>query len=245
MITKIKDRINVYVNGKFKQLYKKQRKVSQVQFNYAQLTQLFTDTSFFIPLSEWAVSPSTIVHVLNDIVVNDRKSIIEFGSGASTLYIAKLLKSNNIEANFFSVESNAEWASKIRKQLELLELTSYVTIITAPIKSVDKSLALGAQTLWYDVEILNLDLKMVPNFDLVLVDGPFGGLTSNARFSAVPYLREKLGNTYSIFLDDIDREDEKLILKTWEGILQCSTKEIERYAVLTSGIGFFSRSFRL
>lgn len=245
MIKKIKNRINVYLDGKFKQLFNKQRKISQIQFNYAQLNQLFADTSFFIPLSGWAVSPSTICHVLNDIVVNDRKSIIEFGSGASTLYIAKLLKSNKIEASFFSVESNAEWADKIKKQLELLELTNYVTIINAPIESIDKSLSLGAQTVWYDVDILNEDLKTIPNFDLVLVDGPFGGLSPNARFSAVPYLKNKLAEGYAIFLDDIDRDDEKIILKNWKDSLQCSIKKIERYAVLSSGEEFISKPFQL
>lgn len=245
MIKKIKDRINVYVDGKFKQLFKKQRKISQIQFNYAQLNQLFTDTSYFIPLSEWAVSPSTIVHILNDIVVNDRKSIIEFGSGVSTLYIAKLIKSNIIQASFFSVESDVQWADKITKQLELLDLTSYVTIIIAPIKAVDHSLALGEQKVWYDTNILNEHLKTIQSIDLVLVDGPFGGLTPNSRFSAVPYLKDKLAETYAVFLDDVDREDERNILKNWEDILQCSKQNIESYSVLTSTTEFISKPYRL
>lgn len=245
MIKKLKGKIDVYVDGKFKKEFNKQREISQIQFNYSQLNQLFTGVSFFIPLSKWAISPSTITHVLNDIVVNDRRSIIEFGSGTSTLYIAKLLKTNKVEASFFSVESNAEWGAKIKRQLELLELTGYVTIINAPIKSVDKKLTLGAQTVWYDVDILNESLKMVPNFDLVLVDGPFGGLTPNARFSAVPYLKDKLARTYAVFLDDIDRKDEQFILKNWQDILQCSKENIERYAVLSSGTEFLSKPFQL
>ena len=245
MIKKIKDRINVYVDDKFKRLFNKQRKISQIQFNYSQINQLFLDAPFFIPLSEWAISPSTIAHVLNDIVVNDRKSIIEFGSGASTLYIAKLLKSNKIEASFFSVESNAEWANKIKKQLELLDLTNYVNVIIAPINSVDKSLSLGEQKVWYDVDVLNIELENINSIDLVLVDGPFGGLTSNSRFSAVPYLKERFSKTFAIFLDDIDRNDEKAILENWEEILQCSTRKVERYATLTSRTEFFSKPFQL
>ncbi|MEO8773219.1 MAG: hypothetical protein ABI371_02710 [Gelidibacter sp.] len=245
MIKKIKDRINIYVDGKLKTLFKRQRAISQIQFNYAQLNQLFTDTSFFIPMSKWAMSPSTIAHVLNDIIVNDRKSIIEFGSGASTLYIAKLLKSNKIEASFFSVESNSDWADKIKKQLELLDLSSYVTIINAPIKSIDTSFALGEQKVWYAIETLNDSLKTAPYFDLVLVDGPFGGLTFNSRFSAIPYLKDKLAKTYAVFLDDIDRDDEKDILKNWEDILQCSKQTTERYAVLSSNTEFFSKPFQL
>ena len=245
MIKKIKDRINVYVDGKFKRIYNKQRKINQIQFNYSQINQLFTNAPFFIPLSEWAISPSAIAHVLNDIVVNDRKSIIEFGSGASTFYIAKLLKSNKIEASFFSVESNVKWANQIKKQLEFLDLTNYVTVIISPIKSVDRSLALGDQKVWYDVDVLNEHLKDTHSIDLVLVDGPFGGLTPNSRFSAVPYLKDKLAETYAIFLDDIDRREEKFIFENWQNILQCSKQKVERYAVLSSEAEFYSRPFQL
>jgi|SRR5690606_36395938 len=246
MINKIKDRVNKYVDGKLKKLLHKQRKINQIQFNDTQLKQLFADTSFYLPLTTWSMSPSTIVHVLNDIVVNDRKNIIEFGSGASTFYIAKLLKSNKIKASFYSVESNVEWADKITKQLKLLGLTDYVTIIYAPIQSIDKSLALGEQKLWYDVAVLDTYFKTENTIDLVLVDGPFGGLTPHARYSAVPYLNGKLANTYSVFLDDINREDEGVILKEWKDILQCSNKKrFERYAVLSSQTNFFSKPLQI
>lgn len=245
MIKRIKNRIDVYVDGKFKRLFNNQRKINQIQFNYSQINRLFSDAPIFIPLSEWAISPSTIAHVLNDIIVNDRKSIIEFGTGASTFYIAKLLKTNKSKASFFSVESDSDWVNKIRKQLELLDLASYVTVIYAPIQTVDTSLALGEQKLWYDVQVLDRYLQNENCFDLVLVDGPFGGITPYSRFSAVPYLKDKLAEKYVIFLDDIDREDEIVILKNWEDILQCSKQKIERYAALTSKTEFFSKPFQL
>lgn len=245
MMNKIKHKINGYVDGKLQKQYKKQRTVDQIAFNYVLLNQLFADTSFYLPLTTWSMSPSTITHVLNDIVVNERKGIIEFGSGASTLFIAKLLKTNNIKASFFSVESNLEWSKQVEKQLNILELTSYVTMINAPINSVDSSLALGKQKLWYDVGVLNQNLKSEYAIDLVLVDGPFGGLTCNSRFSAIPYLKDKLSLNYTIFLDDIDRNDELNILEEWCKILQCSHENIERYAILSNQTKFFSKPFQL
>ncbi|MDW5290753.1 class I SAM-dependent methyltransferase [Formosa sp. PL04] len=245
MIKKIKNRINTYVDGKLKRLFEKHRKINQIQFNYAQLNQLFTDTSFFIPLSDWAISPSTITHVLNDIVVNNRKSIIEFGSGASTLYIAKLLKSNNIQATFYSVESDLDWGNKIIKQLEVLDLTSYVTIINAPIQSIDPTLALGEQKLWYDVSVIKEQLKSIHTIDLVLVDGPFGGLTPNSRYSALPFLKDKLASSYSVFLDDVGREDEQQILEAWNTSLNCKGRIIERYAIFNPKEQFLARPFQL
>jgi hypothetical protein len=245
MINKIKDRINIYLDDKFKRLFKKQKAISQIQFNQSQLKQLFTDTSFYLPLTTWSISPSTVMHVLNDIIINDRKCIVEFGSGASTFYIAKLLKSNKIQASFFSVESNLDWADKIKKQLDLLGLTNYVTIINASIQPVDISLALGEQKLWYDVNVLNEHLKTIIDFDLVLVDGPFGDLTPNSRYSAVPFLKDKLATNYSVFLDDVDREEEQAILEEWVKLLQCNEQKVERYAVLSSEAKFDSKPFQL
>jgi phospholipid N-methyltransferase len=245
MINKIKDRINIYLDNKFKRLFKKQKAISQIQFNETLLKQLFADTSFYLPLTEWSMSPSTIVHVLNDIMVNDRKCIVEFGAGASTFYIAKLLKTNNLNTVFFTVESDTDWADKIKKQLDLLGLASFVTIINASIQPIDKALALGEQKTWYDVDILNEYLKTIFDVDLVLVDGPFGKLSANARFSAIPYLKSKLSINYSIFLDDIHRKEEQNILEAWSDILNCSTERIERYAILSSETKFDSKPFQL
>jgi hypothetical protein len=128
---------------------------------------------------------------------------------------------------------------------EFLGLASFVIVIVAPIKSVDKSLALGEQQLWYDVDALNLHLNTIQGIDVVLVDGPFAGLTPNARFSAIPYLQNKLAKTYAIFLDDIDRDDEKAIIGKWVDILQCSKQKVERYAILSPETKFFSRPFQL
>ncbi|WP_047547855.1 class I SAM-dependent methyltransferase [Psychroserpens sp. Hel_I_66] len=245
MLKKLKNRVDVYFERKIKKLFNKQQKVNQIQFNHAQLNQLFVDTSFYFPFTTWSMSPSTIIHVLNDIVLNDRKNIIEFGSGASTFYIAKLLKTNSIQASFFSVESNFEWANKINKQLDTLGLAKYVTVIYAPIQSIERSLALGEQEVWYDTTVLNEHLKMMNEVDLVLIDGPFGGLTPNARFSPIPYIKDRLAKSYSIFLDDVDREDEKHITQEWIDMLNCSVKKIERYVVLSSNTKFFSKPLQL
>lgn len=245
MIKKLKDRVNSYVDDKFKRLFKKQQKISQIQFNYSQLNQLFSDSPIYIPLTKWAISPSTITHVLNDIIIEDRKCIVEFGSGISTIYIAKLLKSNKINANFFSVESNSDWVQKITKQLELLDLTAYVTIIHAPIQPVKDSISLENQKLWYDLDALNEQLDSIKDIDLVLVDGPFGGITPHARYSAVPFLKDKLAQNYAVFLDDVHRKGEKNIIKSWESTLNCQAKVIERYAILSPNEQFYSKPFQL
>jgi predicted O-methyltransferase YrrM len=47
--------------------------------------------------------------ILNDIVIHQRKNIVELGAGISTAYIAALLRKNKIDANFTTIEENEQW----------------------------------------------------------------------------------------------------------------------------------------
>src|SRR5690606_13337464 len=135
MINRFKKRIKNFADSRIKLVKDQQRANQQVNFDFSQITQLFKEDTF-IPLSAWAISPSTILHFLNDIIINKRKNIIEFGLGASTFYIAKLLKVLKLEAVFFSVESDEKWVKELRRQLQVYQLDHYVNIIHAPLVKV-------------------------------------------------------------------------------------------------------------
>src|SRR5690606_36365313 len=49
----------------------------------------------YLPFSGSSLRPFCLNHILNDIVINNRKHIIEFGSGISTILIGRLIKKNN------------------------------------------------------------------------------------------------------------------------------------------------------
>ena len=49
-------------------------------------------TTAYQPWSIFAIRPSGLVKVLNEIVINRRRCIVECGGGISTVYIAKLLQ---------------------------------------------------------------------------------------------------------------------------------------------------------
>lgn len=244
MIKKIKFEIKKFVDIRVRLLRDQQHKNQQINFNYNQLSQLFGDDSF-IPFSAWAMSPSTILHVLNDISINKRKNIIEFGAGASTFYIAKLLKTLKSDAIFFSIESDKEWANELKRQLELYAISDFVKIIYAPLSEISKDYAFNNQKTWYDTNILDKALNDQVELDLILVDGPFGGSTPFARYSAVPYLKNYITHKTSIYLDDIQRKDEEEILSQWNKSLGFDVKVIERYACLNNTQNFDVRPFQL
>lgn len=244
MIKKIKNKIKKFVDLRVRLLINQQHVNQQINFNYNQLSQLFSQDSF-IPFSAWAISPSTILHVLNDISINKRKNIIEFGSGASTLYIAKLLKTINSNAVFYSVESDKEWAKELHRQLELYAISDFVKIIYAPLSEISKDYTLGDQKTWYDTNIIDQALKDQVEFDLILVDGPFGGSTPYARYSAIPYLKGYINDETSIYLDDIHRRDEAEILVNWKNSLNVNVRKMERYAWLKKEQNFDVSPFQL
>lgn len=244
MIKKIKSHVNAIIDKKLDAVYRNQKLLQQTNFDYIQISNLFSQ-DHFIPFSSWSISPSTISHVLNDIIINKRKNIVEFGAGASTFYIAKLIKTLKLDANFFSVESNETWVRELRIQLEILDIHKFVTIIYAPIvNEIPTNLLYKKQKKWYDTRVLDKELKKV-RIDLILVDGPVGISTPFARYSAIPFLCNYLSDDFSIFLDDVSRTDEKEISSVWKETLDCEIYYFGGYVLFTTSQGFDVTPYQL
>ena len=239
-INNLKEKIEL----RFNNLKIQQHFNSQIQFNYLQLKSLFSESTF-TPMTTWSISPSTILHVLNDISINQPKNIIEFGSGISTIYIAKLIKLNKLKVKFFVVESDNTWIDQMKKELKLNDLENFIEFIHAPIVKISNDLTYKNQTTWYDIKILKSILGDIKYFDLILVDGPIGSSSSFARYSAIPFLFNKISNNCRIYLDDVDRKDEKEITKQWEIKLGVKPEIIERYAYFNLKKGFDTKPFQL
>ncbi|HEX9979485.1 MAG TPA: hypothetical protein VGB50_02845 [Flavobacterium sp.] len=207
------------------------------QLALTQLLKMFDDKVFF-PLTAWSISPKEVLHICNDIIINDRKSIVEFGSGFSTICIANLLKIKNKHASFVSIENNQLWAAELTKILESEGLSNYVSIKVAPISDVPSKYAYEKQQKWYDHKLVDSAIDGNQNIDLVIVDGPYGRTTPYARYTAVPFLKEKLGSDYAIFLDDTARDHEKQIASEWHKLLGGQMYDHNRYTYLTNLRGF-------
>lgn len=237
MLNKIKHKIKEFEN----------RIDINYQFNHDQiaLTQLLKmfDNNIFFPITTWSISPKEVLHICNDIIINNRENIIEFGTGFSTICIAQLLKINNLNVNFYSIESSEEWADKVLINLKKLNLDKYVKIIVSPIDTVTTEFAIHNQTKWYDVDVLNLKLKDIKEIDLIIVDGPYGGITPFARYSAVPYLKEKIHDNFTVFLDDFSRNTEREIGNVWAKILNGNLTDHKRYACINSTSSFGAKPY--
>src|SRR4051812_9082446 len=123
-------------------------------------------SSGYLPWSQAAMRPSGLVAVLNDIVINNRSSVVECGGGVSTFYIARLLKSRG--GHIFSIENDETWANLLQKSLDDEGLHEQATVVYAPLTKTQYSWD-GAQ--WYDEKKL-APIIAGPKVDLLLVDGP-------------------------------------------------------------------------
>ncbi len=180
----------------------------------AELLSQIRNSLHFLPTSDSSVSNLFLLYLLNDIIVNKRRNIIEFGSGISTIYISKVLSDYNVDANFISIEENSQWAEIVSQIIDQNKLSFKPRIILSPLKP--SRLALNDLN-WYDEQLLSSEIFNY-KFDLVVIDGPSAWKPGQelARFPAIPFLFKNISENVSIFLDDAKREGEQKIQNLWK-----------------------------
>ena len=95
---------------------------------------------------------------------------------------------------------------------------------------------------WYDSHTIN-DHIQDKSFDMVIVDGPKGAICPYARFPAIPFLIEKMDDSYAIILDDTNRENEHKILSEWSEILGEKISYMDlKYGCITKKTNFITFS---
>ncbi|MEO3930670.1 class I SAM-dependent methyltransferase [Micromonosporaceae bacterium B7E4] len=168
----------------------------------------------YLPWTISAMRPSGLVAVLNEIVLNCRRSIVELGAGISTWYIARLL--SQVGGHLIAVEHDERWADQVETQLAREGLTDLVSVVRAPLAAISPAWP-GEDPSWYDAGAVTeaLDGRRI---DLLVVDGPpaFRAELAHARYPALPMLAASLAEDHAIVLDDIDRTGEQEILDVWE-----------------------------
>lgn len=165
----------------------------------------------YLPFNGGALRPMCIAYILNEIIINQRRSILEFGSGLSTILIARLIKRNNLNVKIVTVEHNKEWATIIEEYLKNEDLLQYVNIIHANLTEIETPLG---KVNWYDY---NTVLKGVENkkFDLISIDGPpaNGKKIRYSRFPALIKMNDFFEEDFCLILDDANRKGEQKIIK--------------------------------
>lgn len=200
-----------------------------------QLIPLIEDGSY-LPFTNSSLRYASIAVLLNDIIINNRRFIIELGSGLTTLLIGKLAKKNNLKKlRLLSIDENDFWVESMKILAINLGITDYVSFLHAPL--VECNLAKN-NLKWYDVDLIRQELigANMP-IDSILVDGPSAWYPEidMARFPALPFFVDYMGESSIIFLDDTNREGEKKIIESWREIGLTETRYNQSFTSFSKG----------
>lgn len=161
----------------------------------------------YLPFNGGALRPICMAYILNEIIINQREKIIEFGSGLSTILMARLIKLNNLDAKIISIEHNKPWVSLLTAYLKNEGLQDIVQIFHAELKETESPVG---NVDWYNLDaILNKFTGI--QFDLMIIDGPpaNGGKIKHSRFPALLKMSHHLAKDYCVLIDDANRKGEQ------------------------------------
>lgn len=156
----------------------------------------------------WAASYETLA-LLTDVTLAapGPLTVVEFGSGASTLAVARCLEVRARAGDrLVSVEHDARYLEETLRRLRLAALEQYAELVLA-------QLAGAPGESWYDMEAVVG--AGVDHIDLAFVDGPPRAL--GQRRLAAKYLAERLRKGATLIVDDVDDAvvEEWLLLPEW------------------------------
>jgi predicted O-methyltransferase YrrM len=182
----------------------------------------------YVPWPAYSMRPAAVAAMVNEVLINARRDIVEFGCGVSTLYMAKALSMAGDGGHIVTFEDNADWGAIVEGQLRAEGLESFVTIVHAPLGACRHAKD-GLQ--WYDEAIVAAKLADLRP-DLVVVDGPQAGSPGfgMARYPALPMVWPRLAPKCLVALDDIVRPGEKRIVEAWKALPGFDLDVIESHA---------------
>ena len=164
-------------------------------------------------LRNWAVSPDFLLHVVRHIQERAPKTILECGSGSSTIATALALRTFGIDGHVYSIENYEPSVAAVRKQLRRHDLERFVTLVFVPMVEKRYDGAGGAFE-WYDLR----SVAIPDDIDLLVVDGPVAVHKPDARYPAGPELLHKLAPDAHVFIDDAGRPGEQAMVERWRGL---------------------------
>lgn len=176
--------------------------------------KVFGDMEPLGGLTSWAVAPEMAWWLYRQVVEHRYRTLVELGSGFSTLVLGEALKVTE-SGRLFSFEHDHDYYLKTRSMLEERGLEEVVHLIHAPL--VVRTMG-DEQHLWYDLDEAVLEKAFAGSkIDFLLVDGPPAATQSHARYPAYPIFAPYLHDRSLVVLDDGARADEQAIIARWLG----------------------------
>jgi len=160
------------------------------------------------PMTGWAATPELSAFLLKTIQKYRPATIVEIGSGITTLISGYSLEKFNIDGKIISFDHDPLFASKTVDEIKLHGLSDKAEIRVAPLEKVTIE---NKEWLWYSTDKIKFDQSI----DLVVVDGPPVKTQKNARYPAMPMLYKYLSENAVVIVHDTNRSEETAIINLW------------------------------
>jgi hypothetical protein len=201
---------------------------------YINLQMYFSSGQLTPQLHNWPISPDFGIFLIELINSNNYQAIIEFGSGSSTLLIARALR-KKVQTQTNSLSGITATRQLAFEHLEKYHLqTSQLLASDEGLGHVDVALAplVGQRTInneeqpFYECEDILRNLsKCIGTTEettiLIIVDGPPAATGRLARLPALPIILKHFhGARLDFVLDDYARDEEREIVALWTDFLE-------------------------
>jgi predicted O-methyltransferase YrrM len=154
-------------------------------------------------LGSWKADVGLLKLVADHILAEKPKTVVEFGTGASTLIVAQALKLAGVQGDFISIEQHEDFAQKTREWLAEHGLEADLRAV--PLRPSPG----GWPGLWYDHE------PLPDRIDFMLIDGPPWSIHPFTRGAAATLFgRIPVGGV--VMLDDAARPGERVVARRWK-----------------------------
>lgn len=153
-----------------------------------------------------------IFNVARRYQASGRVSIVELGSGVSTLVFASVLPRLLNDFDLTSIEGEENYARDTRERLCKHGLDHNVTVSWVPYAPSDNDV-------WFSKPEL-AQLLNEKRVDMLIVDAPPSEGHPRARRHAIPFFLPYLKQQAIVMLHDASRSHESLIAKEWRGYFQ-------------------------
>jgi hypothetical protein len=160
-------------------------------------------------LGGWSIDAFLGRRLIQHLIDERPRSILELGAGSSTVLIARCLQLLQYRAeNHVAVDHHGRYLEATRRALAVNGLGEGVNLLLCPLSSYSQF-----SKLWYG----NLAERLEGmQFELLLIDGPPGDMQEQSRYPALPLLSPYLAPRCTIILDDASRADEQEIVRKWQ-----------------------------
>ena len=164
-------------------------------------------------ITSYTFSAKSLIYLYELLTSGDFFTVLECGSGASSVAIEKSLSMCGRRPGdrlALSLESDCRWIETSRAMLNEVLTARHVRLLYAPIEQVNTP---WGQFRTYRSEDISCGLEG-RKIDFLLIDGPGPDV---GRIGVVPLLKPHLATNALICLDDSGRDTEKQCIQNWVG----------------------------